>query len=234
MNEAHGPPPQSAAEPTRDNAIDHWFVRSMAGLWLVCVIGSLIATFALSHFSGTILLKVLVALLMACVLMLLITVAVGLPLRVIVNLAVPSRRHAYRIETRWLAGILICLTIMMVADAHAKWSLSPPEGVTSLKEFSGRMPAPQWLELHSINGRDYVAWYGETASLLALPSGPSCYVFDGGGQLVDWQPETGDGGSVQNFLSESDRKRQITVEEALTLTRGKQTARLDCPLHRLE
>ena len=41
---------------------------------------------------------------------------------------------------------------------------------------------------------------------------------DGNGELVDWQPETGDGGPVDEFLQPSVEQRQLALDEALTIT----------------
>jgi hypothetical protein len=218
VNDAHAPPLDSVAGSTRMNAIDRWFLRVILGLWLVCAIGSLVVVFRFwDSEADAVLERIFFALLLSVVFMLVICVEVGVPLRVIVNLAVPGRRHAYRIETCCLAGVFICLAMFKMENARSRLSLAPPAGVTTLTRFADRMPPPRQLELYLQDGRRYIAWHGERMSLLTFPSGPSCYLFDDRGQLVDWQPETGDGGPVQRFLSDSVQEQAISVDEALAL-----------------
>ncbi len=68
-------------------------------------------------------------------------------------------------------------------------------------------------------GREYLVWFGEKSGPIDIPSGPSCYLFDADGKLLDWQLETGDGGRVEKFLQSSTKVRELTVEEAVKLKR---------------
>jgi hypothetical protein len=45
----------------------------------------------------------------------------------------------------------------------------------------------------------YDVCIGPTMAFPALPSGPSCYVFDDQGQLFDWTPNVGEGHPVDEF-----------------------------------
>jgi hypothetical protein len=79
------------------------------------------------------------------------------------------------------------------------------------------MPSPRDLRDVQTEGRQLIAWFGDLSGPLDLPSGPSCYIFDTTGKLVDWQVETGDGGPVENLLQASAQERSITLAEALQI-----------------
>ena len=58
---------------------------------------------------------------------------------------------------------------------------------------------------------------------------------DGNGELVDWHPETGDGGPVDEFLQPSVEQRQLALDEALNnywYRRGRPRFSNGCVTHR--
>lgn len=148
---------------------------------------------------------------------LVVAILVAMPLRIAINLVMPSRRRARLEETITMATLLLLIAGYLWESRREKLALMPPPGVETITDFAARMPAPRRLELVQQGGRDYLVWFGETSGPIDIPSGPSCYLFDADGKLLDWQLETGDGGRVEKFLQSSTKVRELTVEEAVRL-----------------
>lgn len=140
--------------------------------------------------------------------------AVAMPLRILLNLAFGERRRTHRKETLVLVGVLAAGCGWAAEHSREIKSLAPPSGVTTFEPFVAAMPAPSFIRSFRREGRIYVAWYGDFAGPIAFPSGPACYLFDDRGTLVDWQPETGDGGHVEHFLESALDRHTITMEQA--------------------
>jgi hypothetical protein len=66
----------------------------------------------------------------------------------------------------------------------------PPRSVTTFAAFARWQPSPRDIEIIQQGGKDYLLALGPGGGL--LPSGPSGYVFDRSGRLVDWSSDTGD------------------------------------------
>jgi hypothetical protein len=144
-------------------------------------------------------------------------IIVAIPLRIVLNLVLSDRRRTHRTETI----VLICLLLVFfgyfweVGREHR--SLAPPRGVATLAQFADVMSAPQSLQLVRYGDRNYIVWTGERTGPFDIPSGPSCYIFDDNGELVDWTSETGEDGSVDKFVRSSEKQPELTVEEALKI-----------------
>lgn len=148
-------------------------------------------------------------------------IVVAAPLRILMNVILKDRRRSHRSETVGLTLLLVLIVGYGFEVRREQARLAPPVGVATLPAFVDAMPPPQYLELVHNDGREYVAWFGEVSGPLDVPSGPSCYLFDDSGDLIDWQPETGDGGPVEAFLQSSERlEEEMTLEKALTVTRN--------------
>jgi hypothetical protein len=98
--------------------------------------------------------------------------------------------------------------------------LAPPEGVDTLDDFAESMPAPTKLAIVEESSTTYVVWIGEYATTWLLPSGPSCYVFDDAGDLLDWDWITGDGQSTTRLCELAWAAEALTVDEAIEFVRG--------------
>jgi len=148
-------------------------------------------------------------------------ILVAIPLRVGLNLLVKERRKTHLKETVWLSLITILLFAYLWESHREFQALAPPINVTTIDEFSKSMPPPQHLRLIDaidVSGKQLIAWSGDLAGPLSLPSGRACYLFDNRGQLIDWQPETGDGGPVDDVIRTSKVVRTLTLAEALQMT----------------
>lgn len=144
-------------------------------------------------------------------------VLIAMPARIIMNLMLKDRRRSHRSETITLTILLVLIVAYVFEVSRERMNLTPPQGAATLSAFADAMPTPRRLELVRNNGRDFIAWTGDFSGPCDVPSGPSCYVFNDNGKLVDWQSETGDGGPVEEFLRFSVRQKELTVDEALEI-----------------
>jgi hypothetical protein len=70
--------------------------------------------------------------------------------------------------------------------------VDPTGRVSNLSEYLAWRPAAEQFAAVDINGKRHVIAYGPMSSWLLLSSGPSAYVFDETGRLVDWSSDIGD------------------------------------------
>lgn len=119
-------------------------------------------------------------------------------------------------------GFLVAVPVVWIFAASSQLSaLTPPADVTSLQAFSEHMPAPRHLAKIDDGGETKIVWVGDTA-LWALPSGPACYVFDGQGNLTEWDTTTGDGQATTRYLEPAWKSELLTVRQALDITTSAQ------------
>jgi len=95
-------------------------------------------------------------------------------------------------------------------------SLAPPPTVKTLASFAEQMPAPKHVAQIDDAGVPNIVWVGDTA-MWAFPSGPSCYIFDASGKLIEWNASTGDGESTTRYLQPAWDSVPLTVEQAIAL-----------------
>ena len=125
---------------------------------------------------------------------------------------------ALKVLGAFLLAMAAFAALLFEGERQAR-ALRPPAGVTTLAGFAEAMPPPRFMRAPLTDGRRWILWYGKSMSSMALPSGPPCYVFDDRGALVHWQPDTGDGGRADEFLANSTVRPDITLAEALEMTR---------------
>ena len=85
-----------------------------------------------------------------------------------------------------LAGA--CLAIEYVAQRR----LHPAGRVATLADYLAWRPSAAQFAAVDVNGKRHVIAFGPRSSWLLLSSGPSAYVFDDAGRLVDWSSDVGD------------------------------------------
>jgi hypothetical protein len=81
-----------------------------------------------------------------------------------------------------------CLTTEYVSHRR----VDPTGRVSTLSDYLAWRPAASEFAAVEVNGTQHVIAYGPKSSWLLLSSGPSAYVFDGTGRLVDWSTDIGD------------------------------------------
>src|SRR5262249_39655954 len=105
--------------------------------------------------------------------------------------------------------------------------LRPLAHVTNLAEFAACWSEPRRLSIVRWEGKTYVVWVGEHGATGL--SGPSCYVFDGEGRLLDWTWQTGEGGSLDGFMSLACKSPEVTREDALRVVERNRQRRVPIP-----
>ena len=90
---------------------------------------------------------------------------------------------------RYAAMALTFLTVLFAYDAHQRRKLIPPVDLT-LHTFFDWHPATKWTVMKTAADEEYLILIGPLRGI--LPSGPSAYVFDKTGELVDWETDVGD------------------------------------------
>ncbi|MDZ4687189.1 MAG: hypothetical protein SH850_19095 [Planctomycetaceae bacterium] len=143
----------------------------------------------------------------------------AIPLRIILNLVLADRRRPHLSETVFLTIVLVVIGGYLYEVHREKSRLAPPKGVTTLSGFVDAMPSPRRLNLVHKDSRDYIVWTGDSSGPWDVPSGPACYLFDHTGKLVDWQPVTGDGGRVEEFIATATKHGEVSLDQAIELTR---------------
>jgi hypothetical protein len=113
----------------------------------------------------------------------------------------------------------IIFILVVGAWAAAEWLMHrrtvPPTWVTNFSTFAQWQRSPRDIEVIRHDGADYLLATGPGGGL--LPSGPSGYVFDCSGRLVDWSSDIGDSSRFQDkWLPTSQRPGpHLDVERAL-------------------
>jgi hypothetical protein len=89
---------------------------------------------------------------------------------------------------------IIIFVLLVVTWLTAEWLLKrrtvPPRTVNDLASFLQWRESPRRIEVFERVGNEYLIATGPGGA--ALPSGPSGYVFDRSGRLVDWSSDMGD------------------------------------------
>ena len=119
----------------------------------------------------------------------------------------------------WLRNIGICVALIAVlifVGARDMQSLAPPPNATTLTTFADLMPEPTRLAQIEDAGETKIVWVGDTA-MWAFPSGPSCYIFDSNGKLIEWDASTGDGEPTTRYLQPAWNSEPLTIDQALAL-----------------
>jgi len=91
----------------------------------------------------------------------------------------------------------------------------PPDGVKTITEFHNVMDSAGTYQYMTFR-KDNVIYF-EVRKLMpswTLPSGPSCYVFDSSGKLVDWIPDNGESRDWDNKWGQTGRSA-TSFEEIL-------------------
>jgi len=89
---------------------------------------------------------------------------------------------------------IIVLVLLVATWLTAEWLLQrrtvPPASVTDFASFVHWRQSPRRIEVVQQGGAEYLITTGPAGGV--VPSGPSAYVFDRSGRLVDWSSDMGD------------------------------------------
>jgi len=89
----------------------------------------------------------------------------------------------------------------------------PPKGVDTFYEFIEQMPPPKLLTCFYTSEGWRIVWFGEEASSIAAPSGPSCYVFNDSGKLLMWNATTGDNEESTPYAKRAQGRENWAIED---------------------
>jgi hypothetical protein len=126
----------------------------------------------------------------------------------------PSRSSLFTVIVFLALALLIAAYFFEMNREAGK--LAPPEGCATLLRFKSEMPAPRRLTLIRGDGTEYFLWTGEWGGPVCVPSGPSRYLFDKCGNLVDWEWESGEGSSLDERIASYTVVREINLDEAIS------------------
>lgn len=91
---------------------------------------------------------------------------------------------------RWIILAVLLFASWLLAEYLMHRRVVPPKNVTSLQTFLAWRPSTEHFAVTRTDGDEHLIAYGPNGAL--LPSGPSAYVFDSSGHLVDWSADVGD------------------------------------------
>lgn len=114
-------------------------------------------------------------------------------------------------------SLLIAMAALFLGHEYAaNRRITPPNMGCRLSELAEKIPPPARLLLLSHHEPIRLVWIG-TVPPLTVRSGPPCYAFDERGRLIDWSPETGEGGQLDKLVAASVHQGQpISLAEALS------------------
>jgi hypothetical protein len=94
----------------------------------------------------------------------------------------------------WLRWLILAAALIggCVATEVACYRRIVPDGrAATLAEYLAWRPSAAEFAVVETSGMEHVIAYGPSRSLM-LASGPSAYIFDDTGRMVDWSPDIGD------------------------------------------
>jgi hypothetical protein len=91
---------------------------------------------------------------------------------------------------RGIILMVLLIAVWLTAEALMYRRTVPPASVTDFPTFAKWQQSPRDIEVIQQGGTGYLLATGPGGGLLA--SGPSSYVFDRSGRLVDWSSDIGD------------------------------------------
>lgn len=104
---------------------------------------------------------------------------------------------------KWLKRPSVVVVLVVVGsfaaviadDVRALAEAEPPPGVSTLAEVLEWQPGPHSAWIHTADAVEHLVMLGPRRGLTA--SGPSAYVFDRTGRLIDWTADAGDAPAFQ-------------------------------------
>ena len=130
-----------------------------------------------------------------------------------------QRRSAWFRFKEWLPVLILGLPLLafgywfLATRVEEHRQLQPPPHVQTLDKFAAAWTEPRHLSLCEHRGETFIVWVGEQSQ--TGMSGPSLYLFDRRGRLVDWTWQVGEGGSLDAFYPDCWHHPRLTVKEAV-------------------
>ena len=112
-----------------------------------------------------------------------------------------------------LAAVLILLGLYFAVVLWYSHTLVPPKTVDTVEEFLSWRPSTDQFRIHKHENETFVEAVGSRSRLLA--SGPSGYVFDQDGAMVDWTIDTGESVDFQRRWRDCWDSERVSREQAM-------------------
>jgi hypothetical protein len=91
---------------------------------------------------------------------------------------------------RWIIIAALLVSGVIAVEYAMSIRVVPPADVKTLEAFLHWQPSARQFAVVEVQGGEHLIAYGQKSGM--LPSGPSAYVFDRSGTLVDWSRDVGD------------------------------------------
>jgi|SRR5579872_5326489 len=134
----------------------------------------------------------------------------------------PRRTANLRPHSRRSWCFAFATLILVVCYVTMEWygyrRVRPPNNAQNLRDFAKIMPTPKRIAVVREGSLDRIVWIAPAWPGPLITSGPPCYVFDDGGRLLNWAPETGDGSTVDSICSQAQRAESISLDDAMRIT----------------
>lgn len=125
-----------------------------------------------------------------------------------------QQEWGYRDWAMFFVGLVTLFFIYIGWDLYSLSNAAPPHSKCSVSEFSRAMPAPMRLLVVDYDDEQRLVWIAEIPAF-TVRSGPTFYVFDSEGTLIDWVAESGEGAELDNVLEQAyETGESITLIEA--------------------
>lgn len=114
----------------------------------------------------------------------------------------------------FFVGLVSLFFIYVGWDVYLLSNAAPPHPNCSLTEFSTTMPPPKRLLVVDYDDEPCLVWIAELPAS-TVQSGPTYYLFDSEGILIDWVAESGEGAELDDVLAQAyETGESITLDEA--------------------
>ena len=126
-----------------------------------------------------------------------------------------------RVSAPLVLGLAAAIGLYALKTCYVS-PLEPPPSVVTFDDYlAWRSDATEFVRITK-RGREFIQAKGPESGVLA--SGPSGYVFDSAGRMVDWSFDTGDDPEFVGRWYSSSHRRGIPRHKALELVRKWQKA----------
>ena len=102
----------------------------------------------------------------------------------------------------------------IAVEAWLHWRVVPGGHASTLREYLAWQPGASQFRAVDRSGNGHLIAYGKTSGI--VPSGPSAYVFDAQGKMVDWSADVGDDPLFnQKWKSQEPQSGQTVSRQAV-------------------
>ena len=111
-----------------------------------------------------------------------------------------------------LAAVVLASGAFVAFERASQQRLVPAKRASTLSEFLDWQPACDTFAKINVGSKRHIIAYGPLCGW--LPSGPSAYVFDDTGRLVDWSSDIGDSPSFDKKWGAQQSRGSATLHRS--------------------